>query len=96
MLFLSRSYLMAVPASVASIGGGALRSFASLRLKTTQEQLVLDEGDPSSFSVRVRVVKNKLAPPEREALLYYSLVDGTLAEEPPAMVADEPEEESWP
>ncbi|HEY5000950.1 MAG TPA: ATPase domain-containing protein [Candidatus Cryosericum sp.] len=96
MLFLSRSYLMAVPASVASIGGGALRSFASLRLKTTQEQLAMDEGDLSSFAVRVRVVKNKLAPPEREALLYYSLADGTLAEEPPAMVAEEPGEEPWP
>jgi recombination protein RecA len=96
MLFLSRSYLMAVPASVASIGGGALRSFSSLRLKTTQEQLGLDEGDPSYFVVRVRVVKNKLASPERETLLYYSLADGTLAEEPPAMVAEQPEEEPWP
>jgi DNA polymerase III alpha subunit len=62
----------------------------------TLEQLALDEGDPSSFAVRVRVVKNKLAPPEREALLYYSLADGTLVEEPPAMVAEEPEEEQWP
>ena len=96
MLFLSRSYQMAIPASVASIGGSALRSFASLRLKTTQEQLTLDEGDPSSFAVRVRVVKNKLAPPEREALLYYSLANGTLAEQPPAMVSEQPEEEPWP
>ncbi|HWQ21923.1 MAG TPA: hypothetical protein VN478_04265, partial [Clostridia bacterium] len=66
------------------------------RLKTTQEQLAMDEGDLSSFAVRVRVVKNKLAPPEREVLLYYSLADGTLAEEPPAMVAEEPGEEPWP
>lgn len=29
-------------------------------------------------------------------LLYYSLADGTLAEEPPTMVAEQPEEESWP
>lgn len=96
MLFLSRSYLMAVPASDASIGGGALRSLASLRLKTTQERLALEEGDPSCLTVRVRVVKNKLAPPEREALLYYSLTSGTLAEEPPAMVAERPEEERQP
>jgi len=89
MLFLSRSYLMAVPDSVASIGGGALRSFASLRLKMTQEQLTLDEGDLSSFAVRVHVVKNKLAPPERETLLYYSLTNGRLTEEPPGLVAEE-------
>lgn len=95
MLFLSRSYLMAVPGSVASIGGGALRSFASLRLKMTQEQLSLDEGDPTSFAIRVRVVKNKLAPPERETVLHYSLVDGRLAEEPPGLVAEEPREEPW-
>lgn len=95
MLFLSRSYLMAVPGSVASIGGGALRSFASLRLKMTQEQLTMDEGDPSSFAVLVQVVKNKLAPPERETLLYYSLANGRLTEEPPAMVAEEPGEEPW-
>lgn len=88
MLFLSRSYLMAVPSSIASIGGSALRSFASLRLKTTQEQLTLDEGDPSSLMVRVRVVKNKLAPPERETLLYYSLASGRLTEEPPGLIAE--------
>lgn len=93
MLFLSRSYLMAVPESDASIGGGALRSFASLRLKMTQERLALEEGDPFCLTVRVRVVKNKLAPPEREALLYYSLASGTLTEDPPAMVAESLEEE---
>jgi hypothetical protein len=77
----------------ASIGGGALRSFASLRLKMMQERLTLEEGDPSCLTVRVRVVKNKLAPPEREALLYYSLASGTLAEEPPTMVAERSEKE---
>jgi recombination protein RecA len=96
MLFLSRSYLMAAPASVASIGGGALRSFASLRLQTTQEQLTLDEGDPSSLTVRVRVVKNKLAPPERDTLLYYSLTSGRLTEEPPGLIAEETGEDFWP
>jgi len=80
MLFLSRSYLMAVPDSVASIGGHALRGFASLRLRATQQQVLTDEGEAAGFAVRLRVVKNKLAPPERETVLYYSLTDGILTE----------------
>lgn len=82
MLFLSRSYLMAVPDSVASIGGHALRSFASLRLRATQQQVLTEEGEAAGFAVQLRVVKNKLAPPERETVLYYSLTDGILTEVP--------------
>jgi recombination protein RecA len=95
LLFLSRSYAMAAPASDASIGGSALRCFASLRIRLVQEDLHLDENEPFCYAVRARVVKNKLAAPYKEALLYYSVLDGRLMEESPARVAEQDEEESW-
>ena len=95
LLFLSRGYLMAAPEATASIGGSAPAYYASLRLKLTHEGLLRHEGEVDAYGVRVRVMKNKLAPPFREAMLYYSFADGTLGEEPPPLVAEPDKGDSW-
>lgn len=95
LLLLSRGYLMAAPDATASIGGSAPAYFASLRLKLTHEGLRRHEGEVDAYGVRVRVMKNKLAPPCREAMLYYSFADGTLEEEPPLLVAEPDKGDPW-
>ena len=95
LLFLSRGYLMAAPEATASIGGSAPAYYASLRLKLTHEGLLRHEGEVDAYGVRVRVMKNKLAPPFKEAMLYYSFADGTLGEEPPLLVAEPDKGDSW-
>ena len=48
-------------------GGNALKFFASARLDTRRIATNKKEGSPESITTRVRVVKNKMAPPLKEA-----------------------------
>ncbi len=81
LLFLSRGYAHAVRGATASIGGCAPAFFASLRLKMTCEKFLQHEGETNAYSVRIQVVKNRLASPYTETLLYYLFTSGTLTEE---------------
>jgi recombination protein RecA len=48
-------------------GGNALKFYASIRLDVRRIQTIKSEGEASGNRVRVRVTKNKVAPPFREA-----------------------------
>src|SRR5512147_884653 len=48
-------------------GGNALKFYASVRLDVRRIQTIKSEGEASGNRVRVRVTKNKVAPPFREA-----------------------------
>ena len=48
-------------------GGNALKFYASVRLDVRRIGSIKDQGDVTGNRVRVKVVKNKVAPPFREA-----------------------------
>lgn len=48
-------------------GGNALKFYASVRLDIRQKEKIVDDGDVIGHVRKVKVVKNKLAPPFREA-----------------------------
>ena len=70
-------------------GGNALKFYASMRLELSEAGLEIVDGVVKGKKVKVKVVKNKLAPPFREAVIYlefgkgydkiYSLVDFAIA-----------------
>jgi recombination protein RecA len=69
-------------------GGNALKFYSSIRLDIRKTQTLKDEGSVKGHTVRVRVVKNKMAPPFKEATFeiiypngidkYSSLVDAAV------------------
>ncbi len=50
-------------------GGRALKFFASVRVEVKKKEQIVEEGRVVGAKTRVKVVKNKLAPPFREALV---------------------------
>lgn len=48
-------------------GGRALKFYASVRLDIRRIETVKEKGEPIANRVRVKVVKNKIAPPFRQA-----------------------------
>ncbi len=55
------------PAPETTTGGNALKFYSSVRLDIRKIQTLKDKEQPYGIRVRVKVVKNKLAPPFREA-----------------------------
>jgi recombination protein RecA len=48
-------------------GGKALKFYSSIRMDIRRIQSITDKGDPTGNRVRVKVIKNKMAPPFRSA-----------------------------
>lgn len=48
-------------------GGQALKFYASIMMEVTKTGLVPDKNDPTGIHVKVKCVKNKVAPPFKEA-----------------------------
>ncbi|MCA9385778.1 recombinase RecA [Candidatus Dojkabacteria bacterium] len=69
-------------------GGNALKFYSSVRLDIRKRETLKEQGDVTGHTVRVKVVKNKMAPPFKEATFdivypngidkYSSLIDAAL------------------
>lgn len=69
-------------------GGNALKFYSSVRLDIRRKETLKEDGNVTGHAVRVKVVKNKMAPPFKEAIFdiiypngidkYSSLIDAAL------------------